>query len=623
MLADTLKSIDDSTTVRLPDMTNVFLVLLMNNSDVYKSKNLLCPINDVIWSEPNDIIKPMAAPNDTRYNNQWNLKSIDFGINAERAWDITQGSPTVNVGVIGSGIDASNPDLTGKILGGYNYHYFNNNWGDDGTGHETKVTGIIAARTNNGIGVAGIAGGWNRDPNDIGSVIYSLRATDNDGIMQAVDMANAIVGGVDDFNCDIINISWGGGYNELRHEAVAYAQSQRKLIVAAIGNGGYGDDDHYVYPGQHEDSWIISMGAYGQDGIYCQVQCPCRSNFGGNLDVVAPGANLVTTAPGSNYTTDFGCTSGATPHGAGAAALILSVMGKSLWSEDIDWIIKRTALPPPNGDYLHYGSGYLGLGNIFNTLLSPTHTQGVINYYGEYLEPFSITFIEEAYWHFYNPGPIPEGRYDTKRYEVVYHVTFSDAYDFMTGAWGKRYYYDQYGDLYETDGWSAANRNIQEGYCQVVPGTLTPYGCDIKNNFYQIYVNNQWIWKPFNPNNQPPFVCYAIWGTKAAGDPTRPGGGKLDLSNYSDFPLECYPNPFNANVTINYDLADDSYINIDIFDVLGRSVKKISEGIQKAGSHNIIWNSTDNYGNILKSGVYFISFRSNETHRIKKIVLLK
>ena len=78
-----------------------------------------------------------------------------------------------------------------------------------------------------------------------------------------------------------------------------------------------------------------------------------------------------------------------------------------------------------------------------------------------------------------------------------------------------------------------------------------------------------------------------------------------------------------ANVTIYYELANDSYTNIDIYDLLGRSVKKISSGVQRAGSHNIIWDATDDKGHLLKSGIYFVNFKSNETRQIKKLLLLK
>jgi thermitase len=132
--------------------------------DIYDVVHSLCGLDTIIWAEPNSRVKPCARPNDNLYREyQWNLKAENYGIDCETAWDVTTGNRQIKIGVIGSGIDPSHPDLLDKVAGGHNYNdnVHNDNWGDDGhnDGHETKVAGIIAARTNNQIGLAGITGG--------------------------------------------------------------------------------------------------------------------------------------------------------------------------------------------------------------------------------------------------------------------------------------------------------------------------------------------------------------------------------------------------------------------------------------------------------------------------------
>ena len=134
---------------------------------------------DVRYAHPNYILRSFAAPNDPRYSEQWHYPAI----NLPEAWDVTVGSESTVVAVVDSGIlfdsnDAalSHPDLSGKVVPGYDF-VSNLQLSNDGNGrdtnpydpgdtpggqssyHGTHVAGTVAAATNNGVGVAGIA--WN------------------------------------------------------------------------------------------------------------------------------------------------------------------------------------------------------------------------------------------------------------------------------------------------------------------------------------------------------------------------------------------------------------------------------------------------------------------------------
>ena len=84
-----------------------------------------------------------------------------------------------------------------------------------------------------------------------------------------------------------------------------------------------------------------------------------------------------------------------------------------------------------------------------------------------------------------------------------------------------------------------------------------------------------------------------------------------------------YPNPFNPVTTLRYDLPENSLVNITIYDMLGRQVKKLINQTQEAGFKSIIWDATNNYGKPVSAGVYLYQIQAGEFVQTKKMVLLK
>ena len=628
MAGDTIRILDDSVFARVPDLSNIFKGLLQGGSDVYYAVNSLCGLQDIVWAEPNIIMQPLAVPNDNLYPEQWNLKDFDFGIGCETAWDVTKGNPQVRIGVVGSGIDASHPDMALKVVGGHNYHDPpppGDPWGDDGRnfGHETNVAGIIAARTNNQIGIAGIAGGWNSGQNDIGAVLYSLRGTDNNGIMEATDMAWAIYGGVDHFQCNVINISWGKWYSSALHRAVTWAQSHRCTIVAAVGNTLFGPE-RPNYPSDYEDSWVVAIGAYGPDGIYCRagINCLFDSEFGYPLDVLAPGVSVKTTGLNSGYV-DFGGTSAAAPHGAGTIALVLSRIPR-LRSEAVNWIINHSAVEAGQGGYDDlYGWGRISAKTIFQTYLNPGLSRGRMNDYAEYYWYSEINEVDyDWHWAFYDEPQLPSTYYEAYCHQVTFDITYPDEYSFFTGVWGKRQVDLGYGP-WETDGWSPAEPNMTVGYCEVIPGTESRTGCQLKTYFYFVNIGNDvWEWFPFDPYNNYVLLCYTVWGIKAVGDPNRPGEGKL--ADFRDTSLTiCYPNPSNNGVYITLELKNGVEVDVDIFDIEGRKIADVFKGFECAGTHILTWSGVDNRGKQVPSGLYFYKITGLSTQKTGRFLIIK
>jgi len=84
-----------------------------------------------------------------------------------------------------------------------------------------------------------------------------------------------------------------------------------------------------------------------------------------------------------------------------------------------------------------------------------------------------------------------------------------------------------------------------------------------------------------------------------------------------------YPNPFNPSTIISYRLPKSGNVQIKIFDALGREVRSLINEEKNAGKHNILWDSRDNYGSKVSSGVYFYTITAGDFAETKKMVLLK
>jgi hypothetical protein len=97
-------------------------------------------------------------------------------------------------------------------------------------------------------------------------------------------------------------------------------------------------------------------------------------------------------------------------------------------------------------------------------------------------------------------------------------------------------------------------------------------------------------------------------GTSGVDEPILPG----------EFNLQSYPNPFNAQTTIAYDLTFSSNVTLSIFDITGRKIETLFDGSQNAGPHQIIWIAND-----YSSGVYFYRIQAGNLNQTKRALLLK
>src|SRR5579862_4476860 len=278
------------------------------------------------------------------FSSQWNLPPM----NMTAAWDITHGSSSVAVADIDSGVDATHPDLQGKLTPGFDVGAGGAlaAGNTDDVGHGTAVAGVIGAATNNGVGLAGV--GWNTMVTPI-KLDGGEEPTTSElvvGLRWAVANGNRIV-----------NMSLGTCGQATLAAAVQYAQQHGVLLVASAGNGFLtGNPVEYPagYPG------VIAVGATGHDCTRAYY-----SEAGTQVSLVAPGGSADGTPTddipllqaGGGYTSEAG-TSFAAPAVAAVAALILAA-DPTLTPSDAGALVVDTAThigttPSPN-----YGAGML------------------------------------------------------------------------------------------------------------------------------------------------------------------------------------------------------------------------------------------------------------------------
>ncbi|MFD1394548.1 S8 family peptidase [Kroppenstedtia eburnea] len=255
---------------------------------------------NVEYAEPNYIVKTQWTPNDPYFSSQQYGPQI---MKAESAWDVTRSSSSVRIAIVDTGVQANHPDLSGKVINGYDF--VDRDWNpNDLNGHGTHCAGIAAASTNNGTGIAGMA------PN---ASIYAVRVLDANGSGSLNNVADGIVHAADN-GAKVISLSLGStGTSSTLENAVNYAWNKGSVVVAAAGNAG---NTVRNYPAAYSNA--IAVASTDRNDRKSSF-----STYGSWVDVAAPGSDIYSTYPTSRYASLSG-TSMATPHVAGVAGLLAS-----------------------------------------------------------------------------------------------------------------------------------------------------------------------------------------------------------------------------------------------------------------------------------------------------------
>ncbi|KAF4652438.1 Suppressor of the cold-sensitive snRNP bioproteinsis mutant brr1-1 [Perkinsus chesapeaki] len=232
----------------------------------------------------------------------------------------------VVVAVIDSGIDTKHPDLVNQLWrnpndGSVGYNFINNNNDPtDDNGHGTHCAGVIAAETNNGIGVASVTGA-------LGEVM-ALKSFGSDGSGNLAETLRALDFALDN-GAQISSHSYSDpNHSDLEEQAIINAAARGHILVASSGNERLSLDSNPVYPCAYAATNLCVAATTSGPNI--PVVLAGFSNYGSAVNIAAPGVNILSTVPGT-YERRSG-TSMATPHVAAVAAVLasLGVIGQSI-----------------------------------------------------------------------------------------------------------------------------------------------------------------------------------------------------------------------------------------------------------------------------------------------------
>jgi subtilisin family serine protease len=316
-------------------------------------------LDTVEWAVYDAPVSLFTTPNDPKFSQQWPLyNSTDHDIDATDAWNITQGSAAVTLAEIDSGVDRNHPDLkdnifvnTAEIPGNnidddgngyvddvYGWNFLqNNNDTFDTDSHGTHVAGIMAAKANNNLGVAGVSQ----------SKILPLRIFTSGGVDEHTsDVLRALQYTADNaqrFNIKAVNMSFGATRGRTDENAtdvcVAYEPVLKNLYskgVTAVAAAGNGDANKPWEPNQGIPFYNLApAGCYGVIAVGAtdtSDNLASFSNYGPNMVLSAPGSSypfIISTCP-STYGYEYAyCekigTSMAAPYVVGTLGLMYSV----------------------------------------------------------------------------------------------------------------------------------------------------------------------------------------------------------------------------------------------------------------------------------------------------------
>lgn len=380
----------------------------------------------ILYAEPDYLVFALETiPNDPRFNELWGMRNTGqtggtrgADIAAAAAWDLTQGSPSVVVGVIDTGIDYTHEDLQDNVwlnpgetgLDGEGHDKRTNGIDDDNNGfiddfrgwdfanddndpyddnsHGTHVSGTIGAVGNNGVGVAGVC--WSVS-------IVGLKFLSGDGGGTTSDAIDAVYYGTR-LGVKLTSNSWGGGgFSQGLYDAIEDANLNGILFIAAAGNSAQDNDAIPNYPSNYTNRNILAVAAIDQDNALASFSCYGLTT----VDLGAPGVDILSSVPGNGYE-KFKGTSMATPHVSGAAALAWSLQPVASHLEIRDALLSGVD-PIPSLDGKTVTGGKL---NIYRTLgrLGMTVTGSVPAANQVVFSPptqFSVTFSDN-----YNPASV-------------------------------------------------------------------------------------------------------------------------------------------------------------------------------------------------------------------------
>lgn len=306
---------------RIISRINVIVLQVPSGKTIQQFVKTLSEDSMAVYAEPDmKVDLDDYTVNDPLFNSQYALKKVE----ALKAWAVNSGKDTVKIGIVDTGVDPDHPELKDKLLPGYNA-ITPGQFPKDDARHGTHVSGISAAISNNGIGVAGLAVKCRIIPVKVlGNGTGSL-STIADGLIWAAD-----------HGADVVNMSLGTyDENQTLGEAVKYALGKNVVCIATMGND---NTEKKRYPAAFPG--MIAVGSTDENDKKSSF-----SNYGPWMTVSAPGSNILSTLPTYMSSNGYGNLSGtsmAAPLVTGLAALIRS-QSEGLPPKDVAKVLQNSA----------------------------------------------------------------------------------------------------------------------------------------------------------------------------------------------------------------------------------------------------------------------------------------
>lgn len=298
------------------DLRGITLLRLARSTDLEKVEKDLAgtPGIEYVHRVPRRWITARPKPNDPLFKKQWGLPAIGW----LEVDPLPDASP-VKVGVLDTGVDITHRDLENVVQA----YIHDGATGEDIVGHGTHVSGIIAAETNNNVGISGVC----RCDLTVWKVFTDTPDPEDGEFYVDEVMYQRALNAARNTRMRVVNLSIGGGDpSETERILFRRLRDAGVTVVAAMGNE-FKEDNPIEFPGAYPG--VIAVGAVGRTRRRASF-----SNTGAHISLVAPGIRIVSTLPlkasadrpvaETRYASWDG-TSMATPQVTAAAALVLAV----------------------------------------------------------------------------------------------------------------------------------------------------------------------------------------------------------------------------------------------------------------------------------------------------------
>ncbi len=548
-----------------------------------------------------------TEPNDTRFDEQWNLKNtgqsggtIDADIDATDAWDITTGGfsangDTIVIAIVDDGFFLNHQDL--KFW--KNYHEIpsngidddNNGYIDDYLGwnsyshsgnisskdHGTHVSGIAGAKGNNNIGVSGV--NWNAQllaaqgsatveapVVEAYGYIYEVRATydETGGQEGAFVVATNASFGVNQGQPEDYPV-WGAMYDSLGQLGI--------LSCGATANANWDIDDVGDIPTAFPTDYMLSVTnttKYDEKNIGAAYGLT-------TIDIGAPGTTVLSTRQNNNYGMKTG-TSMACPHAAGAIALIFSGGDANFmdayWNNpsEVILLIKDYIIagvdPLPDLTGKTVSGGRLNVYNALNYLISPAFVVAPIT--------LNVALKQNQ------SGSYKIGIENTGPVDLSYIINTSATPQWVSINASGNIPSQQTDSIEVTLNTSGLTIGHHEATFEII---------NLKGDHYSIDIDLNVL--PLSNIND---------GSKIAG-------------------ISSYPNPFNREIHIDVYINQITDINVDVCNILGNRIMTVtSDNTAKSGLNQFVWDGRNSGGEIVEDGIYFVRISSEYFVKVIKVI---